>query len=104
MVLEQDKDIVVDMLRKLFNEDTVFASPSPAQLALMNGLISDSLADSRNRIPVVREITGLVAITSTKQLTRHTVHVLIDYLYDSESRGVTDEGRNFIGQVEASLG
>lgn len=98
-----DTIAVSEMLRKLFSEDRVYAAPSIAQLGLMNGLFSEALTDQNNRIPVIRKITGLSAITSTKQLTRHTVGVLIDYLYDAESRGITDEGRNFIGEVEASL-
>lgn len=98
-----DTTVVIEMLRREFNEDTTYAAPSIAQLGLMNGLITEALAEKENRIPVLRDITGLGAITSTKQLTRHTVHTLIEYLYDKESKGITDEGRNLIGEVEAAL-
>ena len=98
-----DTEVVLGVLRSRFNEDRVYAAPSLAQLGLMNGLISEGLADPGNRISVLREITGLKAITSSKQLTRLTVHEIIDFLYDKERKELSDEGRNFIGEIEASL-
>ena len=73
-------------LRTVFNRDTEYAPITEAQLQALNSLINKGLEDSRLRLPVLRLITGIDRLTSSRQLTFWTAHTLIEELKDAQEK------------------
>jgi len=91
-------------LRALFAQDSIFAAPSDKQIMAINSLMGQGRSDHRRevRLQFFREISGLEELTSSAQLTSHTVSVLIDYLKeDGENWRLNEQGKRLLGIVEA---
>lgn len=71
-------------LRMVFNQDTQYLSITQKQVGALNALLSKGLADKENRIPILRMITGIKNLESSKQLTMHTATTLIDLLKEGD--------------------
>ena len=97
-------DTDVKALRVLFNQDTQYLPPTTEQLPALNSLISQGVKDHRRevRMQILREITGIHSLSSSYQLTRKTVSVIIDYLNEAQEDNwnLNDHGRKLLSALE----
>jgi len=94
-------EVEISALRANFNADLSWVGITGRQLAGLNSLLNQGLSNPANRIAVVKLITGLPRLTSTKQLTLHTASVMISELkYEDDTWTLTDYGRWLIDAAE----
>jgi hypothetical protein len=98
--MQRQFDVEIKSLRGVFNQDQTLAPITERQLAGLNALLNSGLQDHEKRIPVVRLITGLDRLKSTKQLTLHTANVFITEMKDGETWTLNDYGRWLISEAE----
>ena len=95
-------------LRVIFNQDQEYYEATPKQIKAMNVLLNRALNNYKNRIEVIKLITGLENLTSSKQLTMHTVSTLISLLKtrdpisneDKDQWEVSEYGKELISTCE----
>lgn len=93
-------DVELRALRAIFNQDETYTKATQAQLVALNSLLNKGLTEPGNRIPVLRYITGLWKLTSSKQLTLHTVSTLIEELKENGSWELSELGEELIEACE----
>lgn len=97
---------LIGIRHEIYSSDD-YRSPTKKQRNLLASLMSQALSDSNNRVSVLREITGLPRIDGSRNLTRGTVSVLIDFFIGEEIDGklfISDDGRRLIEYVESRVG
>jgi hypothetical protein len=81
-----------ESIRRNAANDSLFLAPTPKQLAMMNIQLNADLGDwNDQRVKVLSFILNLPHLTSTKQLTRHTVSVIIGEILDGKSKEIVRE-------------
>jgi hypothetical protein len=76
---------LIEAVKRLSLDDDLFLTPTIPQLEKMNIQFNMALGKKKElRIPVIRLLTNL-PISSTKQLTRKMVSVIIDQTLDGRS-------------------
>ena len=97
-----DKEIAA--LRLNFLRDENLAPPTAGQLQALGSLIGQGLSDHRRivRIEILREITGIDRVSSSKELTLGAMNVLITYLKveEKEDWDLNDNGKRFLEEIE----
>lgn len=79
----------IQALRLRFNQDEQYLPVTQKQSQYLASLLHDK---KQGRVQTLRRVTGL-PVQSTKQLTRWTASVLIDYL-------LTEEGQEFLRAIQ----
>jgi hypothetical protein len=82
---------LIEAIRRLSLKDDRFLPPTQKQLSKMNIQFNETLGKRKDlRVKIISELTGL-PITSTKQLTRFTVSVIIDQTLDGKENECINE-------------
>lgn len=76
---------LVAAIRSDMMEDRTFAKAKPNHYGGVNSLILPALSNKKNRIPILRTLTGIKALTSSKNLTAWTCVSIIKELIDEET-------------------
>ena len=88
-----------------FRNGDNWAAPTDSQLQALGSLIGQGLSDHRRalRIEILREVTGISKISSSKELTLGTASELITYLKaeSKEDWDLNDKGKKFLKEAEA---
>jgi len=87
-------------LRSLFEGDAWFAPASKGLWGGVKGIMQSALDDYDNCVPVLRVITGLYQIHHTKELTNHTLQVLVSEWKSEDSWEANEDGQRCIVDIE----
>ena len=86
-----------ESIRRNAANDSLFLAPTQKQLAMMNIQLNIDLGDwNDRRMDVLKFILRLPRLTSTKQLTRHTVSVIIGEILDGKSKAELQEIAEYV--------
>jgi hypothetical protein len=103
--MNQDLIAELSALRMVFNQDTQYLPITEKQIGALNGLLTKGLADKENRIPIIRLLTGIMELDSSKQITMYTATTLIDLLKVSDKKEweLSDYGAWLIESCEEQI-
>jgi hypothetical protein len=88
-------------LRSLFSGDHEFAPASKGLWGGVKGIMQSALTDYDNCVPVLRVITGISQIQHVRNLTHHTLMVLVGEWKCQDSWEANEDGQRLIVAVES---
>jgi len=91
-------------LRSQFSSDTDYAQPTHKQIGPVVRWMSKVFTDREQRLDALRVITGLYMISSTMQLTRHTIMTIRgEWRLSDETWDIKPEAYEFLGSLKTLL-